>query len=226
MRLTFLLNLFLEKLLSSETFASDSNRFSQVSKYFEEIPFSVICRSSIVSLPFLNPSPRNRSQTLQWPLASTYQAISSASVDLIWKKIADLTDVSWHPLIARTNVPYGLVAKPGLMYQAVSRLLPLRMQIFVERVRPGELLSVRILAIPGVEERVTYRIESSLCGTRISYSVMLRGWLSPLVWSLTRGYAARVANQLAVAAEAEGTEAATVLHWPRRPRPKKTCFDF
>ncbi len=176
-----------------------------------------------MNLPFFH-FPKSHSQTLQWPLAGTYQAISSASVDLIWKKMTDLADVSWHPLIARTNAPYGLVAKPGLIYQAVSRLLPLRMQIFVERVHPGELLSVRILAIPGVEERVTYRIESTVCGTRISYSVMLRGWLAPLVWSLTRVYAARVANQLAEAAEEEGTQSPR-LPWPGRSNGKGTCFD-
>jgi hypothetical protein len=175
-----------------------------------------------VSLYRLFKSIWHRPYSLQRPLARTYQAISSASVDLIWRKIVNLTDVSWHPLIARTNVPYGLVAKPGLIYQAVSRLIPFPMQIFVERVRPGELLSVRILAIPGVEERVTYQIESSVCGTRISYSVVLRGWLSPLVWSLTRAYAARVADQLAEAAEEEGLASA-----PGYLRsPKNTCFDF
>jgi hypothetical protein len=142
-----------------------------------------------------------------WSLARSYQAISSASVDLIWKKVNNLADVSWHPLIASTNAPYGLVAKPGLIYQAVSRLfIPLPMRIFVERVRPRELLSIRIMALPGVEERVIYRIESGGCGTCISYSVMLRGWLSPLIWSLIRAQAAQVANQLALSAEAEGSQ--------------------
>ena len=141
---------------------------------------------------------------LRWPLARTYQAISSAPVDSIWQKVVDLADVSWHPLLASTNAPYGLVAKPGLIYRAVMRLVPLPMRIFVERVRPGELLTVRILAIPGVEERVTYQIKSSVGGrTCISYSVMLRGWLSPLFWSLTRVYAAQVASTLARAAEEE-----------------------
>jgi hypothetical protein len=139
----------------------------------------------------------------QWPLARTYQAISTASVDLIWKKIANLADVSWHPLIARTDVPYGLMPKPGLIFGAVSRLLPWPMQIFVERVSPENLLSIRIMVLPGVEERVIYRIESTLCGTRITYSVLMRGWLAPLVWSLVRGYAATVANRLAMAAETD-----------------------
>lgn len=142
-----------------------------------------------------------------WPLAGSYQAISSASVDLIWKKVNNLADVSWHPLIASTNAPYGLGAKPGLIYQAVSRLLiPLPMRIFVELVRPGELLSIRIMALPGVEERAIYRIESSVCGTCISYSVMLRGWLSPLIWSLIRDQASQVAHQLALSAEADGQQ--------------------
>jgi hypothetical protein len=162
------------------------------------------------------------SQSLRWSLVKRYQAISSASVDSIWHKVVNLTDVSWHPFIAKTNVPYGIVAKPGLIYQAVNRLIPLPFRIFVERVKPGEFLSVRICAIPGVEERVTYRIESSVCGTCISYSVMLRGWLSPLVWPVIRGYAAKVAQQLAEAAETETLE--SVSSYLRRL--KDTCFDF
>lgn len=137
------------------------------------------------------------------PLVGTYQVISSASVDDLWRKVVNLADVSWHPLIAKTNVPRGLIPKPGLIYQAVSRLCPFPIQIFVERVSPRELLSVRILALPGVEERVTYRVESTLCGTRVSYSVTLRGWLSPIVWSIIRPYAAKVASELAHAAEQE-----------------------
>lgn len=135
------------------------------------------------------------------PLVRTYQVVSSASVDELWQKVADLADVSWHPLIRKTNVPMGLIPKPGLIYQAVTRLFPLPIHIFVERVLPRELLSIRILALPGVEERVTYRVESMLCGTRVSYSVTLKGWLSPLVWSFIRPYAARVAAELAHAAE-------------------------
>jgi hypothetical protein len=123
------------------------------------------------------------------PLVETYEVLSSASVE--------------DPLLTKTNVPYGLIPKPGLIYQAVGRLIPLSMHIFVERVQPGELLSVRIMAMPGVEERVTYRVESTLCGTRVSYSVTLKGWLSPIVWSVIRPYAARVAQDLAHAAEQE-----------------------
>lgn len=138
---------------------------------------------------------------LKYSLARTYQVISSASVEDLWRKLGDLTDVSWHPILASTNVPRGLVAKPGLMYRAMTRLWPVPIQIFVERVAPGQLLSVRILAIPGVEERVTYTLKSSVLGSQISYSVVLRGWLSPLVWSLLRPYAARVATRLAQSAE-------------------------
>lgn len=134
-------------------------------------------------------------------LARTYEAISSASVDELWQKVVDLADVSWHPILSKTNVPNGLVPKPGLIYQAVTRLGPIPVRIFVEMVRPGELLSVRVIAIPGVEERVTYRIESSVCGNCISYSVTLKGWLSPLVWSFSRHHAAQVAAALAAAAE-------------------------
>jgi hypothetical protein len=136
-------------------------------------------------------------------LAGTYEVISSASVDELWGKVVNLADVSWHPLLAKTNVPYGLIPKPGLIYRAVSRLSPIPIKIFVERVLPQELLCVRVLALPGLEERVTYRIESTLCGTSVSYSVTLRGWLSPLVWSIIRPYAAKVASELAHAVEQE-----------------------
>lgn len=134
-------------------------------------------------------------------LAHTYQALSSASVEALWKKVTDLADVSWHPLLASTNVPKGLVAKPGLIYQAVTRSIPIPIRIFVEQVRPRELLTVRILTLPGLEERVTYKVESTVCGTQIYYSITLRGWLSPLIWSLIGSSAARVAAQLAHAAE-------------------------
>lgn len=137
-------------------------------------------------------------------LDGTYQVLSSASVDELWGKMVNLADVSWHPLLAKTNVPYGLLPKPGLIYQAVSRLFfPIPIKIFVERVLPREMLSVRVLALPGLEERVTYRIESTVCGTYVSYSVTLRGWLSPLVWSIIQPYAAKVARELAHAAEQE-----------------------
>lgn len=136
-------------------------------------------------------------------LVGTYEVISSASVDELWGKVVNLADVSWHPLLVKTNVPYGLIPKPGLIYRAVSRLFPIPIKIFVERVLPQELLCVRVLALPGLEERVTYRIESTVCGTYVSYSVTLRGWLSPLVWSIIRPYAAKVASELAHAAEQE-----------------------
>ncbi|WP_228034961.1 SRPBCC family protein [Oculatella sp. LEGE 06141] len=140
------------------------------------------------------------------PLVETYQVISSASVDDLWRKVVNIADVSWHPLLASTNVPKGLLPKPGLIYRAVTRLFPFPIRIFVERVTPRELLSVRILALPGIEERVTYRVESTVWGTRVSYSVTLRGWLSPLIWSIIRPYAARVASELASAAEQERSE--------------------
>ena len=155
-------------------------------------------------------------------LAWTYREISSASVDELWQKVVDLADVSWHPLLARTNVPYGLVLKPGLIFQAVTRLGPIPIRIFVERVSPRELLSVRVLAIPGVEERVTYRVDSTVCGTWVSYSVTLSGWLSPLIWSLIRPHAARVAAALAQAAE----QAASTAMSGEPKSLKGNCFDF
>ncbi len=162
---------------------------------------------------------RRKRRHVESTLARTYQTISSASVDDLWKKIIDLADVSWHPLISSTNVPRGQVAKPGLIYEAVTRLGPFPIRIFVERVNPQELLSVRILAIPGIEERVTYAVKSTVCGTSISYSVTLQGWLSPLIWSIIKPYAARVAEDLAHAAEQ-----------PIDPMPRKStqqsCFDF
>ncbi len=160
---------------------------------------------------------------IQWalngfpPLARTYQVLSSASVDDLWWKVVNLADVSWHPLLAKTNVPKGLLPKPGLIYRAVSRLFPFTIHIFVERVLPRELLSVRIMALPGLEERVTYRVESTVCGTRVSYSVTLRGWLSPLVWSVIRPYAARVASELAHAVEQEQLQSSTTAAKPYSP---------
>ncbi len=155
-------------------------------------------------------------------LVRNYKQISSASVDELWQKVADLADVSWHPLLASTNVPYGLVPTPGLIFQAVTRLGPIPIRIFVERVLPRELLSVRIMAIPGVEERITYQVESTVCGTCVSYSVTLNGWLSPLIWSLIRPHAARVAAALAQAAE---QAASTALSASPKPL-KDSCFDF
>lgn len=137
----------------------------------------------------------------KFSLFKTYRVISTAPVDLLWQKLVNIADVSWHPLFSKTNVPQGLIAKPGLIYQVVTRLTPIPVRIFVENVRPGELLSIRVLAIPGMEQRITYQVESTLCGTYISYSVTLRGWLSPFIWWLIRPYSARVASELAHAVE-------------------------
>lgn len=137
----------------------------------------------------------------EFSLLRTYRVLSSASIDVLWQKLTNLADVSWNPLLSSTNAPLGLIAKPGLIYQVVTRLIPIPVRIFVERVSPMELLSVRFLALPGVEKRVTYQVESTVCGTYVSYSVTLRGWLSPLLWWMIRPYAARVAAELAQAAE-------------------------
>ena len=138
--------------------------------------------------------------------------------DLILKSLFDLTDISWHPLLKSTNVPLGLVPKPGLIFQAMPRFWPIPIQIFVERVNPKQVLSIRVLAIPGIEERVTYQVESTVCGSYLSYSVTLRGWLSPLIWLLSRPYVDRVARALIESVE------------NRRLPPKKSlngsCFDF
>jgi hypothetical protein len=156
---------------------------------------------------------------LPYSLVRTYQALSTASVDDLWKKIVDLADVSWHPLLVKTNVPKGLVVQPGLIYEAVTRFLPLLpIRIFVEQVQPGELLSVRILVMPGLEEQITYQVKSTVCGTCVSYSVTLRGWLSPLVWSLLRPFAARVAPQLV-----DAVEQALLGNLPSV---KDECWDF
>ena len=164
----------------------------------------------------------SRKKSIPASLVRTYQVISSASIDDLWQKIMDLTDVSWHPLLLKTDVPPGLIAKPGLIYQAVTRLFPIPIRIFVERVNPRELLSVRILTIPGVEERVTYQIESTVCGSQVSYSVTLKGWLSPLVWSLIRPHAAHVASRLAQAAEQAALQAL-----PGQLKSyRKGCLDF
>lgn len=134
-------------------------------------------------------------------LVKSYRTISSASVDSLWQTIVNLADVSWHPLLTSTNAPNGLIPKPGLIYRAFTRLCPIPVSIFVERVLPQQLLSMRLFPMPGLEEQVTYQIESTVAGTQISYSVTLRGWLSPLAWSLLKPYAARVASALAQAAE-------------------------
>lgn len=148
----------------------------------------------------------------------TYQADSSASIDDLWKKITDLTDLSWHPILASTNVPRGLVVKPGLIYQGFTRMIPIPIQIFVERVSPRELFSVRILVMPGLEEKVTYQVRSTVCGTCVSYSVTLRGWLSPLFWSLVRPCAAKVARQLVQSVEQAVSD--------NLEPPKRSCLDL
>jgi hypothetical protein len=160
---------------------------------------------------------RRHSKKSTSPLVCTYQALSSASVDELWRKVIDLADVSWHPLLASTDLPYGLVAKPGLIFQAVMRLIPIPVQVFVERVNPGEFLSIRILLIPGVEERVTYNVSSTVCGACISCSITLRGYLSPLLWSFIRPGATRLAAALAQAAE-------DAVSGNTRP-PKDSVFD-
>lgn len=149
---------------------------------------------------------RRRRNCCEFSLFKTYRVLSNAPVDILWQTLVNLADVSWHPLLSSTNAPRGLIAKPGLIYQVVTRLIPIPVRIFVERVRPGELLSVRFIAIPGIEKRVTYQVESTLIGTYVSYSVTLRGWFSPLLWCLIRPYAARVASELAQAAERVGLQ--------------------
>ena len=135
-------------------------------------------------------------------LEKHYQVSSTASIDVLWQKINDLAGLaSWHPLITATNAPNGQQAKPGLIYRVFAHWVPVPIKIFVENVLPGEYISVRVFPVPGLEERAIYRLESALCGTRISYSIELKGWLSPVAWSFLRPYAARVAAALAQAAE-------------------------
>jgi len=134
-------------------------------------------------------------------LYKTYRVVSKAPADVLWCKLVNLADVSWHPLFAKTNLPLGLMAKPGLIYQAVTRLTPIPIRLFVETVRPGKLLSLRVLTFPGMEQKITYQMESTLCGTYISYSVTLRGWLSPFIWWLIKPYSDRVVMELSNAAE-------------------------
>lgn len=155
------------------------------------------------------PHPEDLSQfALEHPFYKTYQAFSSAPIETLWQTLINLADMSsWHPLIVSTNAPKGLTAKPGLIYRVIPRWLPIPVRIFVERVSPHELISVRLFPIPGLEERVVYRLESTLCGTQISYSIILRGWLSPIVWSVLKPFAAKVAGAIAKAAEEATTTA-------------------
>lgn len=152
----------------------------------------------------MNIFPRFRSPlalSQRYALTKTYRRISSVPIDILWQQLVNMADISWHPLFAKTNAPMGLIAKPGLFLKAVTRLTPIPVRLFVENVRPGNLLSLRILAIPGLEQKITYQIESTLYGTYITYSVILRGWLSPVIWWMIKPYSDRVVNALANAAK-------------------------
>ncbi|NEQ43244.1 MAG: SRPBCC family protein [Leptolyngbya sp. SIOISBB] len=142
------------------------------------------------------------------PIYRTYQALSTAPIEALWQTLTNLADIStWHPLIDSTNAPRGLTAKPGLIYRVIPRWLPIPVRIFVERVSPNELISIRLFPVPGLEERVIYRLESTVWGTQISYSICLRGWLSPVAWSVLRPYASKIAEAIAQAAEETATSA-------------------
>lgn len=133
-----------------------------------------------------------------------YWTASTAPAEIVWQMVIDLTNfAAWHPLISSTNAPYGQRAKPGLIYRVCSRYFPLSTRVFVERVQPGELLSIRLFPFPGLQERVTYRIVSTICGTCVLYSITLSGWLSPLAWPMMKPHAVRVAAALVQAAEQE-----------------------
>lgn len=133
---------------------------------------------------------------------SNYWATSTAPAEMLWQLVTNLADLSsWHPLITATNAPRGQLATPGLIYRAVMPYLPISTQIFVERVLPGELLSIRLFPLPGLQERVTYRIVSTLCGTCVLYTITLSGWLSPLAWPVVKPHATKVAAALVEAAE-------------------------
>lgn len=134
---------------------------------------------------------------------SNYWAQSTAPAETLWQMVTDLADLAtWHPLIASTNAPRGQTAKPGLIYRVASRYFPISTQIFVERVLPGELMSIRLFPFPGLQERVTYRIVSTLCGTTcVLYSITLSGWLSPIAWPVVKPHATKVAAALVEAAE-------------------------
>ena len=140
---------------------------------------------------------RFRQRKLRWKIVKTYRAISTASVDSIWAKLSDMADVSWNPMLWSTDAPEGLTAKPGLIFRAMSQWLPVPSHLFIEEVQPNQFLSIRILALPGLEERVTYQIAADVKGTFISYSIMLRGWLTPIFWPFLHLSAQRVAIQLA-----------------------------
>ncbi len=131
-----------------------------------------------------------------------YWVSSTAPAEALWQTVSNLAALeTWHPLITGTNAPHGQDAKPGLIYRAFSRYLPVSTQVFVEQVLPGELLSVRVFPLPGMQERATYRIVSTLCGTCVLYSITLSGWLTPLVWPMVRPQITQVATSLVQAAE-------------------------
>ena len=137
----------------------------------------------------------------QSSLYKTYRVVSTVPVDIVWKKLTNLPDMSsWHPLFSKTNLPKGLIPKPGLIFQVVTRFMPIPIRVFVENVRPRKLLSIRLLAIPGIEQRITYQIESTLYGSYIVYSIAIRGWLSPFIWWLIKPYSIKVADSLVKAA--------------------------
>ena len=95
-------------------------------------------------------------------VCKTYRIVSKAPLDILWQRLINIADVSWHPLFSSTDLPRGLIAKPGLFYKVVTEVIPIPIKMFVENVRPKELLSIRVLAIPGMEQRITYQVESTL----------------------------------------------------------------
>ena len=149
---------------------------------------------------------RFRQRRLRWTIVKTYRAMSPASIESIWARISDLADVSWNPMLCSSEAPEGLKAKPGLIVKAMSQWLPVPSHLFVEEVQPHQFLSIRVLALPGLEERVTYQLASDVKGTFISYSIMLRGWLTPIFWPFLHFSAQRVASQLAQANNASVSE--------------------
>ena len=155
------------------------------------------------------------------------RATQVASADTLWHMVNDLADLDmWHPLVTGTNAPRGQQPKPGLIYRAMTRYLPISTQVFVERVLPGELVSMRLFPLPGLQERVTYRIVSTLCGTCVLYSITLSGWLSPFAWPVMKPQMIKVASALVEAAEME-----TLGKWEdrkveiRRSRQKADIFE-
>ncbi|MEL7223881.1 MAG: hypothetical protein AAGL17_03215 [Cyanobacteria bacterium J06576_12] len=162
---------------------------------------------------------------MRYTTEHNYLATTTAPAETLWQTVSNLSDLAaWHPLITGTNAPYGQDAKPGLIYRAFGRYIPVSTKVFVERVQPGELLSVRVFLLPGVQERATYRIVSTLCGTCVLYSITLSGWLTPLVWPVVKPQITQVATSLVEAAE-QATLQPTVLeersHRRRYPPPPK-----